>query len=43
VLKEEVETPEDESLTGGSIESIPNTIIIVTNWFEELKKKMPGD
>jgi hypothetical protein len=38
-----VETADDESRVEESTASQPNKIIVVTNWFEELKERIPVD
>jgi serine/threonine protein kinase/Tol biopolymer transport system component len=43
LMLKEVETAEDESQAEESTSEIPNKIIVVTNWFEELKEKVPVD
>jgi Tol biopolymer transport system component len=43
LMLKNVETAEEESRAEETTASEPNKIIIVTNWFEELKKRVPVD
>ena len=43
LMLKEVETAADESQTEAPQIEFPRKIIFVTNWFEELKEKVPVD